>query len=227
MEFSNFEIFGIIAKLEVRGIFQIGNFWNFTKSNFLQFSELTIFGIFQTEFFFFSFPNSNFSEFFKFEIFRISRNWKFLEFQKLEIFRIFRIANFGVFQIGIFRNDPKCKFLELSKLENYENSRFFSILKNQNSARKIGNFVIFIFYHTDSRKFGRYTLRTSVNFQIRNVSHSKILLIKIWNFLRNFEILGVLLYFIIPNIDTCPNYSWRKETLQRVSQSTQSILFTS
>ena len=103
-----------------------------------------------------NFENANFS------------NWRFLEFSKLQSFRIFHISN--------FRKFPYWKFLEFSKLpifgilqiERFLNFRNWKFLE----FTKIANFWKF----SKSQIFFIFQIGIFWNFEIRNVSHSKILL---------------------------------------------------
>ena len=94
--------------LDILGIFQTGNIWNFKIANFTIFPNWTLFGIFQVDNF------SNFS------------NWQFSEFVQCEILGTFQI---GMFQIANFSNLLNCKFFEFSELKNLQIDRIFLIWK--------------------------------------------------------------------------------------------------
>ena len=143
-----------------------------------KFCNLKIYRIFQNENFW-NFKNCKLLEFSKLKIYGISE-WKLLKFLKLQFFSIFLIESFWqcpswgiqksfgiVHSFDIFHYMKFCQFLYL--------------------PFDINQFSQFLFPTLVTRKFYIWTF---INFQIRNVSHSKILL---------FEILTITLFEVYDN----------------------------
>ena len=178
-----------MLKLKIFGIFQNANFWNLWNGKFLEFSELEVFGIFRIGNFG-NFPDRIFAEF---------SNLEGLEFFKFVIFGIFVVF----FQIEKFWNFPNSKMIKFPEFYSWENQQIFIIYSIWKAIQlpKIGKFftcystrysaslavlpiLIFALWYKLfillTHKLVRYTFeRSFVNFQIRNVCHSQILLFEI------------------------------------------------